>query len=146
MLHLNIVFATPGALPIFQPAPISSRRELTWVFNGVDNSGKVFEGISEDIFIFKDRIYSSEVLSLQYGGLAQSQIIISITFIVIAFILHILGSKHNGIIFFLQTISFIGFVYNDPKLDIAPFLFSMRLSYFQNVTQSISNLLDYRYL
>jgi hypothetical protein len=86
----------------------------------------------EDIFIFKDRIYSSKILSLQYEGLAQSQIILSITFIVIAIILHLLGSKHNGIIFFLQTISFIGFVYNDPKLDIAPFLFNMRLSYFQN--------------
>jgi hypothetical protein len=47
-LHLNIAFATPGALPIFQPAPTpapaNSRRELAWIFNGMDDSGFIFEG------------------------------------------------------------------------------------------------------
>lgn len=41
--------------------------------------------------------------------------------------------------------SFICFVYNDPKLDVTPFLFNMRLSYLQ-VSSDISNLLGYNYL
>lgn len=55
---------------------------------------------------------------------------------VFALVLHLLSFKNNSIVFFLQTMTFIGFVYNDPNLEIAPFLFNMRLSYLQVSTTS----------
>jgi hypothetical protein len=64
IIHINLAFATAGAQAIMSNK--SSRRELVWYFSIFDNKNKTYEGIDDDVYIFKDKIYSSEVLGLQY--------------------------------------------------------------------------------
>jgi hypothetical protein len=51
--------------------------------------------------------------------------------IIIAMIITLKGYKHNQILFYQQTLSFLCYYLGGARFDIAQFLFNMRVVYFK---------------
>lgn len=73
-----------------------------------------------------------------------STYILSIVVVTISGALYIKGFKHNQSLFFLQTMSFMGFAIKDPSLLQTVYLYNLKLVYF-GTSPLAAKLIPYDY-
>ena len=52
-------------------------------------------------------------------------------FMIVACIINLRGYKHNQIMFYMQTMSFLGYYLGGARFSTSQFLFNMKSSYFK---------------
>ena len=113
-----------------------------------DNTNMTFQNILLSFNISYTSNNSSAVKYYQqniYQGLIFSNIIMenfkptrstsasfagSIFFCIVAYIFYVLGYKHNQVVFYIQTMSFIGFVVERSPMANVVFLNNLRYAYY----------------
>ena len=70
----------------------------------------------------------------------------TIFFTIMVFVIYVLGYKHNQLLFYIQTLSLMGFVIDrDPLVNVV-FLNNLRYSYFNYDKNPLQNLIPRNYL
>jgi hypothetical protein len=100
---------------------------ISW--NGTDSKGD-FLALYQTAYIYRNFTYSNDNLNVISNTTSILTFFFTGVTTIICLVLYVLGFKHNQTPFFLQTLSFISFTYSDPNLDLIPFLYNLRFSYY----------------
>ena len=70
----------------------------------------------------------------------------TIIFSICSYVLYVIGFKHNSVIFYIQTLSFIAFVTDDSVIVNIVFLYNLRYSYFNYDSNPFWRLIPLDYI
>lgn len=62
------------------------------------------------------------------SSLTKAAFALVIIAMVLALTAYMLGHKHNQIVFFLQTMCFLGFILQDSRLEVITMLYNLRVA------------------
>lgn len=98
----------------------------TWY--GVNDNG-TFAASDAEVFIKLPIVYSAAMISRKNNRANIATLILCVVVWLVCITVYLRGFKHNQTIWFLQTMSFLGFVIVDEELTRSMFLYSLHACY-----------------
>lgn len=94
-----------------------------------DDNGP-YVGIQQDLYVYRQNVYADSSVNYKTSNFYILQNVIVGLLMACSLLLYLRGYKHNQVVFYLQTMTFLGFTIEDSDYRVASSLNGFKISYF----------------